>query len=247
MFGIWTFSGRGRRTLAWAAVLIAMSYVSTSEARQGRGQASEPEYEHIRDLCDGAWDHGIPRSRILALGTTAVPLLARAMRDETPQLSGHVEGRWRHAARAIGVLGDTSYFDTLMVFIWHRFDGEVNRRTLGAMNAAQRNLTGMAGRSSRVTDYLIRTSSPAAWASAPWRLDNGLPADYVAQHMARASLWALAHVDSEPAHAYIESLKEEQAPWLERGAFPELRRISREVRQKGTDKVWAEEERESIH
>lgn len=194
----------------------------------------------IDSLLSRRYIHGMPRSKLLALGDSALPILARTLRDDSRK------GRWRLAAKAIGLLGDTSYFDTLRTFIWGRFSGPLDVPTWLAIRTAQVSMTGIARRSVRATEYLASASTPDPWLGLAWSF-QGDTREYQARLMAKESIQALSYVDNERAYAYIDSLEYKQYPERGTPVFIEAKRISELVRVKGTLKVWEEEEKEPGH
>jgi hypothetical protein len=168
-----------------------------------RTLASEPvtaEFEErVSRLVTARYHHGIPVAEVRKLGTGALPILARMLRDDRYKRS------WSEIASAIGSLGDTAYFDTLHAFIWTRYHGEIDRSTFMAMLCAQGSLNAMATTSGRVLSYLASTATPSVWASTPWRFPDE-PLGSVTDQFVRTTLVALAFTDSEAADAIIEAV-----------------------------------------
>jgi hypothetical protein len=106
----------------------------------------------------------MPRERIVELGSGALPILADLLRDESKK---HC---WLNAASLFGFWADTSYFDTLRVFVWERHRGLVDNETYEAAMAAQGSIAAMAPKSARAYRYLARTKSLDSWRTLPWRV-----------------------------------------------------------------------------
>lgn len=220
---------------AWALALCLALSPALAKADSGESLKEKVDFLISRHPI-----HGLQRSQFLALGDSALPFLAEALRDESRKTS------WGNAAAAIGLLGDTSYFDTLRVFIWHRFSGPLDDDTWVAIRLAQMNMAGIARRSPRATQYLIAMSVPKPWLRLPWTYQKDTR-EYQAELMAEGALTALSYVDTEPAYSYIASLDTATFPRVGTSRFLEVRRISRLVQMKGTLAVWKDQEQEPRH
>jgi len=192
--------------------------------------SSDPQTEeyHILELIKPRYIHGMPNLKARALGTAALPILARLLRDV------RYKRDWHKITQAIGTIGDTSYFDTLRAFIWDRFRGPIDEATHMAIRTAQGALAPMATISARAMDYLIATSMPAAWTSVPWN-PTGPPPPYEADLMARETLITLAYTDSDQADGRINAVPMPEGR--------DLRRVHARVRKQGLLFIWEDNER----
>jgi hypothetical protein len=155
--------------------------------------------DQVMRLVTTRYQHGMPHGRARALGTRALPILARMLRDD------QYESSWSRVAQAIGDVGDTAYFDTLRTFIWSRFTGEIDRATFMAIRTAQGAMHAMATMSPRALQYLVATTAPSAWSALPWNFP-GERTDVVEALLVRNTLIALAYTDSPPADVVIQAI-----------------------------------------
>jgi HEAT repeat protein len=169
------------------------------------------------------------------MGRRAVPILLELLNDDSYQR------RWHQAAAAVGFIGDTSYFDTLRTFIWHRFAGQIDRYSYMAIRLAQCSLSAMATVSPRVLDYLEETSDPAVWQNLQWSLAGNSNED-TEEMMANESVIALGYTDSERAreilHRLLDNPGNSSRATLIRGALD----VNGWVRQRGYLRVWEEQD-----
>jgi hypothetical protein len=156
-------------------------------------------FHRVEDIVTASYFHGLPKEEVRDLGTAALPHLARMLRDRS------YKGHWIKVARAIGILADTAYLDTLRAFVWDRFSGTIDRTTFMAIRSAQGSLSEIATASRRALDYLIATASAPAWARTPWVVD-GYSREQVASLMRDDTLVALAYTDAQGASDFIREL-----------------------------------------
>jgi hypothetical protein len=200
---------------------------------------SQTELEDRVDrLIETHYSHGLPPPSARALGSAALPILGRMLRDE------RYKPQWNKIAQAIGNIGDTAYFDTLRAFIWDRFRGRIDRATLTAIEITQNNLYPMASIMPRALDYLIATATPAAWSSLPWNLPD-YPPSAVAVNMSRFTLSALSLTDSERVQEILDSQPGPADAQSLRGSYEaaflrDLRGTHTRVRRRGFIRVWEE-------
>ena len=216
-----------RWTLPAAKALCTLLAVSSLPPSAGASAIRE----RAEAVISKGYVHGLPFSRCLALGDSALPYLASVLHDRSRSKA------WANAARAIGVLGESAYFDTLKQFVWNRQAGPLDQHTWRAIMSAQGNMAGIARTCPRALDYLIWTSNSGTWLPRSWTYGKHTRED-VASFLAEASLYAVAFVDQPRAYAYIDSLAN----------IPnEARRISALVREKGTLKAWEDMDKEPKH
>lgn len=221
--------------VAWSASDGAVTQVTHTTIRAKHVDVNPDELQaRVADLVTTNYIHGMPNSKIRALGSAALPILAQMLRQE--EYKGHVI----KIVDAIGVIGDTAYFDTLRAFVWDRFRGPIGQGTFMAIRSAQSSLSAIATISPRALEYLIATSTPLAWASTPWsfsRYSNSV----ISELLVDDTLIALGYTDSERASEVIRSVPisaERLQAIIDRG----LHNVHERVRTKGYVQELADQE-----
>ena len=225
---------------------VAGDGTSTDTARttvtaSGRNPSPAELESRVVRLVTGHYIHGMSQLAARALGTSALPQLARMLRDE------QYKHYWAQIAQAIGNIGDTAYFDTLHAFIWERFHGPIDQPTSRAIEIAQANLYAMASVSPRALDYLIATSTPEAWSSVPWTWPGETP-DRVANIMVQHTLGALCWTDSDRPRQVFDALPPPMETQTlvgktQRMFIESLRETHTRVREVGFVRLWVERRR----
>jgi hypothetical protein len=188
----------------------------------------------VTDLVTANYIHGMPKLEVRSLGSAALPILAQMLRQEERK------DHWINVALAIGLIGDTAYFDTLRAFVWDRFQGPIDRSTFMAIRSAQGSLSAMATMSPRALEYLITTANPSAWTFRPWTFAHE-SSSVISTILATESLIALAYTDSERASEIIRSVPIPAD--RNRSIFArDLHGTHQRVRMKGYVKEWEDQE-----
>ena len=268
MFGIWTFErtdSRWPRARLILPILATACLLATEAAAQDRVRSPGSEFEEMtRDSADlqsnlielvcSSWHHGMPRSKVIELGSDTLPLLGEMLR------SNEYRHCWGSICAAIGAFGDTAYFDTLREFVWTRYKGKVDMGSEFAILTAQGNIAWLAAGSNRAVDYLIRMTDPAAWHAAPWDFPDA-GRDHMERRLARTAINSLSYVDDERAREFIETLSVQEyaaaiRPPVNGGAptstnddslhVQSLRRVSRDVHSIGL-RQWSQAQEERLH
>jgi hypothetical protein len=192
--------------------------------------------ETVHKVVTGEYERGARHAAARSLGVQALPILARMLRES------QYRRYWHNVARAIGDIGDTSYFDTLRAFVRDRFHGTIDKETLQAIETAQGSLSVIATTSPRALDYLIASTAPSAWSALPWTARGWTPGS-LANVLSRGSLIALAYTDSERASDFIAAVPmpadtTSAMGRTEAGFVRGLRRVSADVRTHGIPAAW---------
>ena len=209
VFGIWTCKSAGRR-IGWrrscnifalcAALVGGMSHAEVGNPGASRSRARSAPASRVERLVCASYHHGMPGESVLALGNGALPVLANLLRDETKK---HC---WINATAAIGLLGDTTYFDTLRTFIWEQHRGQVDDETFRAILTAQGSVGRMASKSTRALDYMFNKTDVASWRSLPWSISSKSSGE-LALRLASVTVSYLSRVDHERLEEFARSLE----------------------------------------
>jgi len=211
-----------RSSLSWLASLaIAMAPLQVRAKAEDAAVRSQ-----ALSLVQTSWQHGLPFGRTQDLGPAALPTFHAVLRDpNSSQL-------WANAASAIGILADTTSFDTLRSFVWDRFSGEVDTRTYKALLVAQANIGPMAASSPRALSYLEQTCRPKAWRKLAWQ-HGPRSGEALWQVMSEMSIQALSLSNSPRAKAILEELRGVDPPLVDRAYLDEAIATNQKVRSLG--------------
>jgi len=183
--------------------ILASTWFQVSAAHAGPSAGRAAPDSVLTELCHG-WIDSVPRDRLRTLGPPMLPMLTRALRDDSRRRC------WSAVCAAIGSIGDSTYGDTLRAFVWDRFRGEVELSDFVVLVSAQRNISWLAEGSRRHVDYLLKTSDPKGWKGLPWRR-QGYTADETARDMANHTIESMAVVDDARVAALLDTLS---ADWF---------------------------------
>jgi hypothetical protein len=119
----------------------------------------------VRQLLCRHYEYGVYTQEVRDLGPGSLPFILEVLRDTT------CEDHWAGAVAAAGALGLPTAFDSLHVFLWHRFSGDVDTMKRGVFSAlfyAQVAMGLTAPSRPDVIDSLIAGTDPQYWARLPW-------------------------------------------------------------------------------
>jgi len=190
------------------------------------------DFEHrVEDLVTTGYFHGMPELEAHRLGSRALPLLAKMLREDKHKIA------WTQIAGAIGFIGDTSSFDTIRTFIWARFKGPIDLCTFMAIREAQSSLSAIATTSPRALAYLVHYAQADSWKSIPWSVPGeGYTRESICEMMANETVIALGYTDLEGAGEALRALSPTaRNPAFLMGAL----HVHARVRAVGFPQVWA--------
>ena len=156
--------------------------------------------QELNELLTRRSIHGVSLAPVRRFGAACLPRLMAYLRD------GSKRKTWARATTAIGLMGDTAYFDSLHAYIWNWFRGTVDDATYMAAARAQESLGPIATASTRAEDYLVSGCSPDFWHSVPWR-PSGRTEFQFSTYMSKMSILALGYCDTDRAASYLAALE----------------------------------------
>lgn len=209
MFGIWTFDRlRPEARSPWrtAALVLAVTMAVVAEPVQagaigaGLTTGREDLRRRVERIVCTRYHHGMPADSARAVGKRALPVLAELLSNKSKREC------WGNAAWAMGLLGDTAYFDTLRAFIWERHRGRIDDVTYNAILSAQGSIGSLASRSTKALEYMFHKTDAAAWRGLPWSTSSDDRHDD-AVRLASATVSYLARLDRERLEGFANALR----------------------------------------
>jgi hypothetical protein len=204
-------SRRGRRSLVAIIAASSFSLPLFASPQPLAAASSAPTRSEVLSFVQTMWMHGPPFHRAQDLGSASLSTLYEALRDQNSRRY------WSNAVFAIGAIGDTASFDTLLNFIWDRFSGDVDLDTFRALMGAQAAFGTMSARSPKVLQYLERTSRPVAWRAIRWRYESN-SGDKLSRIMSKMAIQSLSLSASPGAALALNDLRRD----LHGGIKPEF-------------------------
>lgn len=178
-------------------VVLAISWLAGAVAYS----PAEEGVSATRKFLSTPQTHGISLEDARALGTSAFPELAAALRDDSAKL------QWATAAVIMAMIEHPNALDTLNSFMWHRFKGPVDDVTFNSMGCWFRALAvGSKPGDQRVLAFLARGTNPAFWDSLPWSYP-ALGRVRRNENLSWRATYALGHLPGNDARAVLQRLE----------------------------------------